>query len=162
MALHTIPHTILMEILLKLDLQTLCSLSCISKSLQDAVVDAISLLSTLHLPIVSSHAFVLSFFLSQLYLHQLNDTFCCWNFQSQDFSPDFQTLKIGILGRCRGMSSLTINCLRLHDSSLVDFLGPHLLELNLFCCSLLSYQFLAVIGKLCPNLRCENIGYLCI
>ncbi|KAL0560882.1 hypothetical protein IC582_001297 [Cucumis melo] len=124
MALHTIPHTILMEILLKLDLQTLCSLSCISKSLQDAVVDAISLLSTLHLPI--------------------------------DFSPDFQTLKIGILGRCRGMSSLTINCLRLHDSSLVDFLGPHLLELNLFCCSLLSYQFLAVIGKLCPNLRSED------
>ncbi|CAK9308609.1 unnamed protein product [Citrullus colocynthis] len=121
MALQRIPHSTLMEILLKLDLQTLCSVACVSKTLQFAVVEAISLLSTLHLPIT--------------------------------FSPDSQTLKIGILGRCRGIRSLTVNCLRLDDSSLVDFFGPHLLELNLLSCSLLSYKFLAAVGELCPNLR---------
>lgn len=126
MALQRIPHSTLMEILLKLDLQTLCSVACVSKTLQFAVVEAISLLSTLHLPIT--------------------------------FSPDSQTLKIGILGRCRGMRSLTVNCLRLDDSSLVDFLGPHLLELNLLCCSLLSYKFLAAVGELCPNLRVLVLG----
>lgn len=52
MALQRIPHSTLMEILLKLDLQTLCSVACVSKTLQFAVVEAISLLSTLHLPII--------------------------------------------------------------------------------------------------------------
>ncbi|XP_022976288.1 F-box protein At-B [Cucurbita maxima] len=121
MALQRFPRSVLVEILLKLDPETLCSVACVSKALQFAVVDAISFLSTLHLPIT--------------------------------FFPDSRTLKTGILGRCRGMRSLTVNCLRLDDSSLVDFLGPNLLELNLLCCSSLSSKFLAEVGKLCPNLR---------
>ncbi|XP_062168587.1 F-box protein At-B isoform X1 [Alnus glutinosa] len=68
------------------------------------------------------------------------------------FSPDAQTLA-HILYRCSGLNCLTLNCLRLDDSSLGRFLGPHLQELNLLSCSLLSYQILASIGETCPNLR---------
>ncbi|PRQ58229.1 hypothetical protein RchiOBHm_Chr1g0356981 [Rosa chinensis] len=48
-----------------------------------------------------------------------------------------------IVGGCRGVSSLTLNCLLLNDSLLVVFLGKHLQELNLLCCSLMLYQVLA-------------------
>ncbi|KAH9804588.1 F-box protein At-B [Citrus sinensis] len=67
-------------------------------------------------------------------------------------SPDGQTL-IHILGRCKALCSLTLNCLRLQDHSLCAFLTPRIRELNLWCCSSLSYQILASIGHNCPNLR---------
>ncbi|KAL5735498.1 hypothetical protein ACOSP7_029971 [Xanthoceras sorbifolium] len=67
-------------------------------------------------------------------------------------SPDEQTLH-HILGRCNSIRSLTLNCLRLRDHSLCHFLTPSIQELNLWCCSLLSYQILASIGHNCPNLR---------
>ncbi|KAJ0044505.1 hypothetical protein Pint_03599 [Pistacia integerrima] len=67
-------------------------------------------------------------------------------------SPDGQTLEI-ILGRCKGLNSLTLNCLRLQDHPLSAFLCPTIQELNLWCCSSLSYQFLTYIAHRCPNLR---------
>ncbi|KAK2639951.1 hypothetical protein Ddye_027746 [Dipteronia dyeriana] len=67
-------------------------------------------------------------------------------------SPDGQTLH-HILGRCKSLTSLTLNCLRLLDHSLCHFLTPSIQQLNLWCCSLLSYQILASIGNNCPNLR---------
>lgn len=62
MVLQSIPHSILMEILLNLDLESLCSVACVSKTLQSAAVEALPLLSTLHLPIVRFHVFVFFIF----------------------------------------------------------------------------------------------------
>ncbi|GMY30716.1 F-box protein At-B isoform X1 [Fagus crenata] len=108
------------EVLLKLDVETLCSVACVSISLRFSVSQALHLLSTLNLS-------------------------AC--------SPDAHTLA-HILCRCSSdLKSLTINCLRLDDSSVRIFLGPHLQELNMLSCSLLSYPLLASIGETCPDLR---------
>ncbi|KAM3743770.1 hypothetical protein ACB098_06G000400 [Castanea mollissima] len=112
------------EVLLKLDVETLCSLACVSRSLRFFVYQALSLFSTLNL---------------------------------STFSPDAQTVA-HILGRTRTnggglLKSLTINCLRLDDSCVPLFLSPHLHELNLLSCSLLSYHLLPSIRETCPNLR---------
>ncbi|KAL7217339.1 hypothetical protein ACSBR1_029104 [Camellia fascicularis] len=70
------------------------------------------------------------------------------------FSPDVETLDC-ILNRFGGgLRSVTVDCLRLHDSSFVtNFLGEQIQELNLFKGSFLSHQVLASIGRTCPNLR---------
>ncbi|KAF5732466.1 hypothetical protein HS088_TW18G01161 [Tripterygium wilfordii] len=68
-------------------------------------------------------------------------------------TPDEQTLHF-ILSRCCGLRSVSINWpppLRLLPSSFC--LAPNLRELNLLCCSFISYEFLAHIGQRCPNLR---------
>ncbi|KAG7595278.1 F-box domain [Arabidopsis thaliana x Arabidopsis arenosa] len=68
------------------------------------------------------------------------------------FSPDDETLN-HVLRGCIGLSSLTLNCLRLNAASVRGVLGPHLRELHLLRCSLLSSTVLTSIGSLCPNLR---------
>ncbi|KAL1193017.1 F-box protein At-B [Cardamine amara subsp. amara] len=68
------------------------------------------------------------------------------------FSPDDETLNHMLRG-CIGLSSLTLNCLRLNAASVRGVLGPHLRELHLLRCSLLSSTVLTSIGTLCPNLR---------
>ncbi|KAL6200531.1 hypothetical protein ACLB2K_030312 [Fragaria x ananassa] len=106
--LETLPTCMLVTaILLKLELETLCSLACISTSMNSPVSEALPSLSSLNLA-----------------------AFC----------PNAQILR-GIVGRCAGVSSLTLNCLLLNDESLECFLGRNLQELNLLCCSLMSYQF---------------------
>lgn len=82
---------------------------------------------------------------------------CLFVWHWQTFSPDAQTVA-HILGRTRTnggglLKSLTINCLRLDDSCVPLFLSPHLHDLNLLSCSLLSHHLLPSIGETCPNLR---------
>ncbi|XP_057464603.1 F-box protein At-B [Actinidia eriantha] len=71
---------------------------------------------------------------------------------SSSISPDVLTLN-RILYRLRGLKSLTLDCLRLGDSSVCSFLGDHIQELNLLKGLSLSYHVLASIGRRCPNLR---------
>ncbi|KAI3409353.1 uncharacterized protein J3R85_019427, partial [Psidium guajava] len=107
------------EILLKLDLESLSSSACVSKTLRSSVAHALSSLSSV---------------------------------QVGGFSPDVRTLD-RILSACRGITSLTVNCLRVNYRALDGFLGPHILELNLFCCTAMSPSALGSIGRKCPNLR---------
>ncbi|CAK7323909.1 unnamed protein product [Dovyalis caffra] len=58
-----------------------------------------------------------------------------------------------ILSRFKSLDTLTLNCQRLNDSSLIPFLAPQIQQLNLSCCSLLSPSFLHFIGANCPFLR---------
>ncbi|KAF5730416.1 hypothetical protein HS088_TW19G00005 [Tripterygium wilfordii] len=116
-----LPTNLITEgILLKLGLETLCSIACVNRSLRFSVDSQV-------LP-----------FLSSLDLSAI--------------TPDEQTLHF-ILSRCCGLRSVSINCRLLYDSSLFLLLGPNLRELNLLCCSFISYEFLAHIGQRCPNLR---------
>ncbi|XP_059666625.1 F-box protein At-B [Cornus florida] len=120
--LEKLPNSILHELLLKVDLDTLCSAACVSKTLRFAVSQVLSSLSSLDL---------------------------------SAFSPDVQTLN-HILHRFRGLKTVTLDCLRLDDSSisrLLNLLGAHVQELTLLKCSSLSYGVLASIGQSCPNLR---------
>ncbi|XP_062017113.1 F-box protein At-B [Rosa rugosa] len=118
--LETLPSCVLITAMLpKLELETLCSLACVSRAMNSSVSQALPSLSSLNLSAFSANAQILS----------------------------------SIVGGCRGLNSLTLNCLRLDDSSLAVFLGARLQELNLLCCSLMSYQVLASIGEACPNLR---------
>ncbi|KAK3024343.1 hypothetical protein RJ639_043025 [Escallonia herrerae] len=74
-----------------------------------------------------------------------------------NFSPDAETLN-HIICRFSGLSALTVDCIRLIDSSVNNFLGPHLRELNLLKCCSLSYHVLASVGHNCPNLRCTILS----
>ncbi|KAM7499077.1 hypothetical protein LguiA_023491 [Lonicera macranthoides] len=115
-----LPNSIIVnEILLKLDLDTLSCVACVSPTLRSSVYQARSSLSSLDL---------------------------------SAFSPDIQTLN-RILSRFGELKSVAVDCLRLIDSSILLLLGTHLHQLNLFKCSSLSYQLVASIGHLCPNLR---------
>lgn len=109
------------EILWKmLDLETLCTVACVSKSLRFSVdTEVLPYLASLDLSIVSidEHA---------LY---------------------------HILSRFKSLNTLTLNCQRLYDSSLLPFLAPQIQQLNLFSCSLLSSSVLNSIGANCPFLR---------
>ncbi|KAM0995746.1 hypothetical protein ACFX15_005542 [Malus domestica] len=107
------------EILLKLDIESLSSLACVSKAMNFSVSRALPFVSSLDL---------------------------------SAFYPDAQILS-GIVGGCTGLISLTVNCLRLENSAIRNVLGPHIQELNLLSCSMLSYQVFASIGQTCPNLR---------
>lgn len=120
MGLEGVPSSVMIkEVILKLDMETICSLACVSKSLRFSISQALPLLSSLNL---------------------------------STFSPDAQTLAY-VLSGCSGLKSLTLNCLRLDNSSVGIFLGSHLQELIMLSCSLLSYQLLSSIGETCPNLR---------
>lgn len=68
------------------------------------------------------------------------------------FSPDGELVRF-IAPRMRAVKSVTIDCLKVDECSIVSILGPHLLELNLLKCSTLSYYVLPEIGMRCPNLR---------
>ncbi|KAI5321466.1 hypothetical protein L3X38_030537 [Prunus dulcis] len=120
MGLERLPSSLLIEeVLLKLEIETLCSVSCVNKAMSFSVSQALPLLSSINL---------------------------------SAFSPDAQILN-SIVGGCRGLHSLTLNCLHLDNLSLGVILGTHLQELNLLSCSLLSYQVFTSIGEACPNLR---------
>ncbi|KAL6203607.1 hypothetical protein ACLB2K_027307 [Fragaria x ananassa] len=118
--LETLPTCVLVTAILpKLELETLCSLACVSTAMNSSVSQVLPSLTSLNLAAFSGNAQILS----------------------------------GVVGRCRGVSSLTLNCLRLNDSSLAGFLGKNLQELNLLCCSLMSYRVFVSIGEACPHLR---------
>ncbi|BFG33673.1 hypothetical protein CerSpe_199470 [Prunus speciosa] len=120
MGLERLPSSLLIEeVLLKLEIEALCSVSCVNKAMSFSVSQALPLLSSINL---------------------------------SAFSPDAQILS-SIVGGCRGLHSLTLNCLHLDNLSLGVILVPHLQELNLLSCSLLSYQVFTSIGEACPNLR---------
>ncbi|KAJ4957194.1 hypothetical protein NE237_013977 [Protea cynaroides] len=68
------------------------------------------------------------------------------------FSPNPQTLNC-VLRENKVLKSLTLNCLRLDDSSVSIFVGSSLQELVLQRCSSLSFQILSSIGERCPSLR---------
>ncbi|KAF7146128.1 hypothetical protein RHSIM_Rhsim04G0006800 [Rhododendron simsii] len=117
--LERLPNTIINEILGKLELETLCSAACVSRTLRSSASQVLSSLTTLDLSL---------------------------------FSPDVQTLE-HILHRCSALKRVTVDCLRLGDSSVCSFLGEQIEELNLLKGSSLSYQVLFSIGRKCPNLR---------
>ncbi|XP_073303593.1 F-box protein At-B-like [Primulina huaijiensis] len=58
-----------------------------------------------------------------------------------------------IVSRVRGMTSLTIDCLRLDDSSVINILGQNIQELSLLKCASLSFDVISSIGGRCPDLR---------
>lgn len=148
--LETFPSCVLINAILpKLELETLCSLACVSRAMSSSVSQALPSLSALNLSVNSSSLSQTFTFRFWLKLNQESPNL-------QAFSPVAQILS-SILGRCRGLHSLTLNCLRLDNDS--SFLGPRLQELNLLCCSLMSYQVLASIGEACPNLRCFNFFF---
>lgn len=107
------------EIFSKLDLESLCSLACVSRGLRSIVSQALSTLPSLDLSAISLNGEILD----------------------------------RIIPKFRGVKSVTIDCLRLDDSSVIRILGPHIQELNLLKCASLSYNILSSIGKRCPNLR---------
>ncbi|PWA76458.1 F-box domain, cyclin-like protein [Artemisia annua] len=73
-------------------------------------------------------------------------------FNKQTFSPDSQTFD-GITKRFRNLKKITLDCLRLNDSTVGSILGPHIEELILLkCCSRFSKLFTR-IPETCPNLR---------
>ncbi|KAK2971958.1 hypothetical protein RJ640_004978 [Escallonia rubra] len=74
-------------------------------------------------------------------------------FSSLDLSVGFLLLSLCIMLGFSGLSALTVDCLRLVDSSVNNLLGSHLRELNLLKCCSLSYHVLASVGQNCPNLR---------
>ncbi|OWM69181.1 F-box protein At-B [Punica granatum] len=118
--LDSLPSNLLInEILRRLDLPSLCTLSCVSTSLRSAADQALSLLPSLDI---------------------------------SEISPDVRTLN-HIFSRCRGVDTLTVNCLRLNDLDVDAFLGPHVRELNLFHGALLSPRVLASVTHRCANLR---------
>ncbi|KAL6975106.1 Dynein regulatory complex subunit 6 [Sarracenia purpurea var. burkii] len=119
--LERLPNSIVIEILEKMDLETLCAASCVCRTIRSSSSQILSSLSTLDL---------------------------------SSFSPDAQTLN-RVVYRFRGLKSVTLDCLRLDDSSISNLLGEHIQELNLLKGALLSYRVLASIGRRCPNLRYE-------
>uniref|UniRef100_A0A6N2LQ21 F-box/LRR-repeat protein 15-like leucin rich repeat domain-containing protein n=1 Tax=Salix viminalis TaxID=40686 RepID=A0A6N2LQ21_SALVM len=123
------------EILWKmLDLETLCTMACVSKSLRFSVDNEV-------LPYLAS-------------------------LDLSNVSIDEQSL-YRILNRLKSVNTLTLNCQRLGDSSLLPFLAPQIQQLNLFRCSLLSSSVLNCIGANCPFLRAhllflfrKNVAYM--
>ncbi|XAR67298.1 hypothetical protein NMG60_11002002 [Bertholletia excelsa] len=102
-----------------LDLETLCTASCVSRTLRFAASQVLSSSSSIDLSLLS---------------------------------PDVQTLN-RIVRRFREPKVVTLDCLRLDDSSVSNLLGEHIQELTLLKGSSLSYQVLASIAQKCPNLR---------
>ncbi|XP_073155023.1 F-box protein At-B [Henckelia pumila] len=58
-----------------------------------------------------------------------------------------------IVSRLRVTTILSIDCLRLDDSSVINILGQNIQELNLLKCASLSFDVISSIGGRCPNLR---------
>lgn len=83
------------------------------------------------------------------------------SFSSVDLSAlslDPQTFH-GIRRKFGNIHKITLDCLRLNHSSIRNFLGPDIEELNLLKCSSLSYRFLSSIGRSCPNLRVLTLEF---
>lgn len=115
-----LPETlILSEIFPKLKLESLCSLSCVCRTLSSMVSQALSAISFLDLSAFSSNGDILG----------------------------------QIVSRLRGTTSLTIDCLRLDDSSVINILGHNIQELNLLKCASLSFDVISFIGGRCSDLR---------
>ncbi|XP_043691241.1 F-box protein At-B [Telopea speciosissima] len=114
-----LPSAVLEEILVKMDVESLCSAACASRTLRSSVSQILSSLSSLDL---------------------------------SGFSPNSEILNC-VLRENEVLKSLTLNCLRLDDSSVRNFIGSSLQELVLQRCSLLSYQIFCSIGERCPSLR---------
>lgn len=130
------------EILGRLDLQTLSTLACLNRSFRLLVYSqALPSLTAFHFTVSSSFRFLKYFISHSFILRWFQYKF----FALQTMSPDGETLK--------RLNSLTLNCLRLQDHPLSAFLSPTFQELNLWCCSSLSYRFLAYIAQHCSNLR---------
>ncbi|XP_020538043.1 F-box protein At-B isoform X2 [Jatropha curcas] len=129
MELERLPSNLINEeILARFELETLCTVACVSKALRFSVdTQVLPFLSSLHFP--------------------------------ESLIPDANAL-YHVLSRCtrRGrkthsLKTLNLNCQRLHHSCLTLLLGKQVEQLNFFCCSLLSSQFLVSIGKNCPFIR---------
>ncbi|KAJ0500983.1 putative leucine-rich repeat domain superfamily [Helianthus annuus] len=126
--LESLPEVILNEIFSFSQPETLtslCSLACVSRTLQSSVNKPLSSLSSLDLSALSL---------------------------------DPQTFH-GITRNIRKINKITLDCLRLHDSSITNLLGPDLEELILLKCSSLSYKLLSSVGKYCPNLRVLTLEF---
>ncbi|KAL4554625.1 hypothetical protein LXL04_037222 [Taraxacum kok-saghyz] len=126
--LERIPENLLNEIFVKLEqekLSTLCSLLCVSRTLESSVNTALSTFSSVDL---------------------------------SEFSVDPQTFD-KIRRKLGNIQKLTLDCLRLTDSSIRNFIGPDVEELNLLKCSSLSYKLLSSIGITCPNLRVLTLEF---
>ncbi|KAI3510149.1 hypothetical protein L1887_25680 [Cichorium endivia] len=74
------------------------------------------------------------------------------------FSLDPQTFH-GIRRKFGNIHNITLDCLRLNHTSIRNFLGPDIEELNLLKCASLSYRFLSSIGRSCPNLRVLTLEF---
>lgn len=126
--MESLPNYLISEEILwkMLDLETLCTMACVSKSLRFSVdTEVLPYLASLDLSNVSIDA--------QALYH--------------------------ILSRLKSLNTLTLNCQRLNDSSLLPFLAPQIQQLNLFCCSLLSSSVLNCIGANCPFLRVLTVEF---
>ncbi|KAL7591233.1 hypothetical protein Lser_V15G35496 [Lactuca serriola] len=126
--LERIPENLLNEIFLKLEPETLSSLSslaCVSRTLQSSVNNVLSSFSSVDL---------------------------------SAFSLDPQTFD-GIRRNLGNIQKITLDCLRLNDSSIRNLLGPDVEELILLKCSSLSCRFLSSIGRTCPNLRVLTLEF---
>ncbi|XP_065863045.1 F-box protein At-B [Euphorbia lathyris] len=109
------------EILTKLDLEALCTVACVTKTLHS-----------------SAYRYVLPFFTS-LDL-------------SSSFIPDANSLHY-IRNRCNNIKTISLNCQRLSNSFFTPFLAPHIQQLNLYCCSLLTSQIFVSIAENCRFIR---------
>ncbi|XP_057795205.1 F-box protein At-B [Salvia miltiorrhiza] len=115
-----LPNTIVLsEILTRLELDALCTVACVSRTLRSLVSQSLMTLPSLDL---------------------------------SAFSPNGELVSC-IAPRLGAVKSVTIDCLKVYECSIVSILGPHLLELNLLKCPWLSYHVLPSIGEKCPNLR---------
>lgn len=140
---------LIQDILLRLDFNTLCSLSCVSKPLRFAASQAISLLTSLDL---SVRPFSLYLHLFCRYVLMYFVVIYCVIVILQAFSPDAHLLTL-IFPRFTNLKTITLDCLRLDDTYVTNVLGSHVEELKLLKCSSLSSRVLAAIGTCCPNLR---------
>lgn len=119
-SMEKLPHHIITHVLHKLDLESLCTAACVSRTFHSAVTHLLSSLSALDL---------------------------------SGFSLDEESLK-HVVRRVQGAKSLTIDCLQVeNDSSIINILHEHIVDLSLLKCSSLSYDILRAIGERCPNLR---------
>ncbi|KAM7269364.1 hypothetical protein ACFE04_024861 [Oxalis oulophora] len=121
--MERIPSSVLeKDILTRLELDTLSSLSCVSKVLHFSVSQFLLTHSSLFFPTT--------------------------------LSPDEHTVN-SIVDKCnKPLTSVTLCCLNLyHHSSICNILGPHLLDLTLFCCYSFSSSIIMDIVRYCPNLR---------
>ncbi|PHT44144.1 hypothetical protein CQW23_18169 [Capsicum baccatum] len=134
---------IIIDVLEKMDLESLCTAACVSPTFNSAVA--------YRLPFVSSSDLSENYpkLLEAFYgLHFANAIF-----DLHGFYLDEETLK-HVVRRVPGAKSLTIECLRMrNDSSIINILGEHIEDLSLLKCTHLSYDILHAIGERCPNLR---------
>ncbi|XP_059283302.1 F-box protein At-B [Lycium ferocissimum] len=119
-SIEKLPEHIISHVLHKLDLESLCTATCVSRTFHSAVTPLVSSLSSIDL---------------------------------SECSLDEVSLR-HVVRRVQGAKSLTIDCLQMKsDSSIINILHEHIIDLSLLKCSSLSYDILCAIGERCPNLR---------